>query len=76
MDELLLFTAKTCPNCKTAKEGLEKAGLAYTVLDVSEHLELARKYRILQAPTLLVRRGDRMEIVSSASDILKFAAAF
>ncbi|WP_293008790.1 ribonucleoside triphosphate reductase, partial [Oscillibacter sp. UBA6647] len=54
VDELLLFTTKTCPNCKTAKEGLEQAGLAYTVLDVSEHLDLARKYRIMQAPTLLV----------------------
>ncbi|WP_312634881.1 ribonucleoside triphosphate reductase [Oscillibacter sp.] len=75
VDELLLFTTKTCPNCKTAKEGLEQAGLAYTVLDVSEHLDLARKYRIMQAPTLLVRRGDMMEVVSGAPDICKLAAA-
>ncbi|WP_294856621.1 ribonucleoside triphosphate reductase [uncultured Oscillibacter sp.] len=75
VDELLLFTTKTCPNCKTAKEGLEQAGLAYTVLDVSEHLDLARKYRIMQAPTLLVRRGDKMEAVSGAPDICKLAAA-
>ncbi|WP_312279538.1 ribonucleoside triphosphate reductase [Oscillibacter sp.] len=75
VDELLLFTTKTCPNCKTAKEGLEQAGLAYTVLDVSEHLDLARKYRIMQAPTLLVRRGDKMEAVSGAPNICKLAAA-
>lgn len=75
VDELLLFTTKTCPNCKTAKEGLEQAGLSYTVLDVSEHLDLARKYRIMQAPTLLVRRGDKMEAVSGAPDICKLAAA-
>ncbi len=75
VDELLLFTTKTCPNCKTAKKGLEEAGLAYTVLDVSEHLDLARKYRIMQAPTLLVRRGDKLEVVSGAPDICKLAAA-
>ncbi|WP_369282049.1 ribonucleoside triphosphate reductase [Oscillibacter sp. GMB15532] len=75
VDELLLFTTKTCPNCKTAKAGLEQAGLSYTVLDVSEHLDLARKYRIMQAPTLLVRRGDKMEAVSGAPDICKLAAA-
>ncbi len=75
VNELFLFTTKTCPNCKIAKEGLEQAGLAYTLLDVSEHLDLARKYRIMQAPTLLVRRGDKMEAVAGAPDICKLAAA-
>lgn len=75
VDELFLFTTKTCPNCKTAKEELEKAGLMYTIMDVSEHLDLVRKYRIMQAPTLLVRRGSQVELVTSAPSITKYAAA-
>ncbi|BAK98247.1 anaerobic ribonucleoside-triphosphate reductase [Oscillibacter valericigenes Sjm18-20] len=73
VDELFLFTTKTCPNCKTAREGLERAGLVYTLMDVSEHLDLVRKYHIMQAPTLLVRRGSQLEIVASAPSICKFA---
>ena len=75
VEELFLFTTKTCPNCKTAKEELEKAGLLYTIMDVSEHLDLVRKYRIMQAPTLLVRRGSQVELVTSAPSITKYAAA-
>lgn len=74
VDELFLFTTKTCPNCKTAREELEKAGLVYTIMDVSEHLDLVRKYHIMQAPTLLVRRGSQTEIVTSAPSICEFAA--
>ncbi len=75
VEELFLFTTKTCPNCKTAKEELEKAGLLYTIMDVSEHLDLVRKYRIMQAPTLLVRRGSQVELVTSVPSITKYAAA-
>ncbi len=75
VEELFLFTTKTCPNCKTAKAELEKAGLVYTIMDVSEHLDLVRKYRIMQAPTLLVRRGSQVELVASAPSITKYAAA-
>ena len=75
VEELFLFTTKTCPNCKTAKEELEKAGLLYTIMDVSEHLDLVRKYRIMQAPTLLVRRGSQVELVTSAPSITKYTAA-
>ena len=74
VDELFLFTTKTCPNCKTAREELEKAGLVYTIMDVSEHLDLVRKYHIMQAPTLLVHRGSQVEIVTSAPSICEFAA--
>ena len=75
VDELFLFTTKTCPNCATARAELEKAGLVYTIMDVGEHMDLVRKYRILQAPTLLVRRGGHMEVISSAASICKFASA-
>ena len=50
-DGLFLFTTKTCPNCSIAKRELEKAGIAYQVMDVNEHRELVARYGIQQAPT-------------------------
>ena len=72
-DELFLFTTKTCPNCKIAKSELEKAGLRYQVMDVSEHMDLVSRYGIQQAPTLIVRHGDQVEKLVNASVIKKFA---
>ena len=65
---------KTCPNCKIAKSELEKAGLTYQVMDVSEHMDLVSQYGIQQAPTLIVRHGDQVEKLVNASTIKKFAS--
>ena len=73
-EELYLFTTKTCPNCKIAKNELEKAGLAYQVMDVAEHMDLVNEYGIQQAPTLIVRHGDQVEKLVNASVIKKYAA--
>ena len=73
-DGLFLFTTKTCPNCKIAKSELEKAGLHYQVMDVSEHMDLVSRYGIQQAPTLIVRHGDQVEKLVNASTIKRFAA--
>ena len=73
-DGLFLFTTKTCPNCKIAKHELEKAGLAYTTMDVSEHLDLVSQYGIQQAPTLIVRHGGQVEKLVNASVIKKYAS--
>ncbi len=72
-DGLFLFTTKTCPNCKIAKNELEKAGLAYQVMDVSEHMDLVDQYGIQQAPTLIVRHDGQVEKLVNASVIKKFA---
>ncbi len=74
-DGLYLFTTATCPNCKIAKHELEKAGLAYTTMDVSEHMDLVTKYGIQQAPTLIVRHGSEVEKLVNASSIKRFATA-
>lgn len=74
-DGLFLFTTKTCPNCKIAKNELEKAGLAYELMDVSEHPDLVNAYGIQQAPTLIVRRGGQVEKLVNASVIKKYASA-
>ena len=52
-DEILLFTTQKCPNCRVAKSLLDKEGIAYTVIDAEAQPELAQKYNINQAPTLV-----------------------
>ena len=39
-EKVLLFTTKTCPNCRLAKESLEKAHIPYEVVDAGENEEL------------------------------------
>ena len=73
-DGLYLFTTKTCPNCGIAKNELERAGLDYTVMDVSDHMDLVRQYGILQAPTLIVRQNGTVRKLVNASVISDFAA--
>ena len=52
-----LFTTKTCPNCKLVKEYLKN--VPYVTIDAEENMELARRYGVMQAPTLVVVNGDR-----------------
>ena len=74
VEEVLLFTTTTCPNCRIAKNELEKAGVEYTVMDVADHLDLVNEYGIQQAPTLIVRHGGEVEKLVGAGPIKKFAA--
>lgn len=71
--QVLLFTAKTCPNCKTAKTFLDKAGIAYTVIDAEEQRDLTKKFGVMQAPTLVVVDGGQVAKFANASNIKKFA---
>ena len=52
-EELLLFTTKTCPNCKVAKAWLDEAQIAYKTILADEDSKLARRYRVMLAPTLI-----------------------
>ncbi len=55
---VMLFATKTCPKCKIAASLLDAAGIAYEKLFVEENEELARKYGLRQAPTLVVESAD------------------
>jgi ribonucleoside-triphosphate reductase len=70
--EYLLFTTKTCPNCKMIKKMLEGMNFKYTIVDAEENPELAKKYDIMQAPTLVAVDGEKAEVVSNASNIIAF----
>lgn len=65
-----LFTTRTCPNCKIAKEYL--SGMSYMVIDAEENMELASRYGVMQAPTLVVVEGDTYKKYVNASNIKKY----
>ncbi len=70
--KILLFTTKTCPNCKMSKLALDKAGIAYEVIDAEENREATAKFGIKKAPTMLVPNGDSYDRYSNASEINGF----
>ncbi len=72
-DGMLLFTTKTCPNCKMSKMMLDREGIAYTPIDAEDNKDETVKMGVRKAPTLLVPNGhggyDRYE---NASEIKGF----
>lgn len=69
----LLFTTKTCPNCRVAMNSLEKADISYEVVDAEEHMDLVEKYGIMQAPTLIIVKDGQVTKLANASNIKKYA---
>lgn len=70
-DVRYLFTTKTCPNCKLAKEYLK--GVHFVAVDAEENMELASRYGVMQAPTLVVVNGDSQKKYVNVSNIKKYA---
>lgn len=68
----MLFTTKTCPNCKLAYRMLDQANIPYEVMDAQEHEDLVKHYGIMQAPTLVVNDGAAFHIYANASNIQKY----
>ena len=68
----LLVTTKTCPNCKVAISMLEKAGMAYNKVLAEDVRELVEHYDIKQAPTLIARKDDKIEILTGVPAIKSF----
>ena len=66
-----LFITKTCPNCRLAKEYLK--GEQYVIIDAEENMELAGKYGVMQAPTLVVVNGKECRKYVNVSNIKKYA---
>ncbi len=68
-DDMLLFTTAVCPKCKAAKRMLDDAGMDYKVITAEKSPELAKKYGIRQAPTLVIKTGNGDRIISGLSGI-------
>lgn len=71
----LLFTTPTCPNCRLAVTMLDKQHFPYEKLNAEENAELAMKYGVKQAPTLVVTDGDHFEKYAGAGAIKQYASA-
>ena len=67
--EILLFTTRTCPNCKAAKELLDRAGICYTPVLAEERPELAEEYGVRQAPTVVLSGAGEPRLMAGLSDI-------
>ena len=70
IDKVMLFTTKSCPKCKIAKAILDKANINYEVIDAEANSALARKYRIMVAPTLVIK-GEGKDMVLHGIEKIK-----
>ena len=68
----MLFTTSTCPNCAAAKEMLNAAGIKYTVVMAEENRDLAKKYRVMQAPTLVIDSSGKVDKYAGLSALTVF----
>jgi ribonucleoside-triphosphate reductase len=73
-NRIMLFTTKTCPNCKMAASVLDQAGIAYEKLDAEapENRSLVEGYQINRAPTLIVETENGIEKLTNASEIRSY----
>ena len=66
---IMLFKTPTCPNCKVACAMLDQANVDYVTIDATQEPDLAEKFDIMQAPTLIVQDGDTFQKFRGVSDI-------
>ena len=71
-NKVMLFTTKTCPNCKMAKQFLSEAGIEYEIIDAEEQQDLSTKFNIMQAPTLVVIQDGDVQTIPNLSNIRRY----
>ena len=69
--DYLLFTTKTCPNCRLVKVALDDKNVKYTVIDAEENVELSKKYNIKTVPTLIRTTDVSYESFINYSNIVR-----
>jgi len=72
-DELLLFTTRTCPNCRQAISLLDKAGISYRKVVAEESPDFTTRYGVRQAPTLVYEDQGQAVKLTGVGAIKKFA---
>jgi len=70
--ELLLFATRTCPNCAQAERLLEEAGIPFRKVLAEEEPDLAVRYGVRQAPTLVADDGQAPVKVVGLGNVRKF----
>ena len=71
-EKLMLFATHTCPNCAQATQILDDAGIRYEKIYAEDNRDLARKYGILQAPTLVVDDGSTVSKFRGVGEVRTF----
>lgn len=71
-EKILLFTTKTCPNCRMADVMLKSKGVEFEKIDAEENVDLTNEYGVFQAPTIIVLNGSTVQKYGNLSDIKKF----
>ena len=73
---LYLIATRTCPNCKFAAAEMDASGIVYEELLAEENVELAQRYRIMQAPTLLSVAADgSVDVIPGAAAVFQHVNA-
>ena len=65
----MLFTTRTCPNCRVAMNLLDREGVGYEKLLAEENADKCAQFGVNQAPTLIVSDGREFKKYSGVSDI-------
>ena len=71
----ILFVTKVCPNCRLIKPQLEQCGLQYDIVDVEEDVEMAQRYHLTSAPSLVELFPDGYQVHSGIGEIQKYILA-
>lgn len=61
MSKHLYFTGEHCPACKVVKPIVEKHLDKITIMDITDHMDLAKQYNIMSIPTLLIFKNDKID---------------
>ena len=71
--DVMLFATRTCPNCAQAEKLLKEAGISYRKMLAEESPDLAVRYGVRQAPTLILDDGTNPVKVTGLGAIRGFA---
>jgi ribonucleoside-triphosphate reductase len=67
-----VVATKTCSNCKRAEQLLDEAGVTYEKVLAEDNPELAQRFQIMQAPTLLeVATDGSVDIVRGPVEVFR-----
>ena len=69
-----LITTEQCPNCITVQAIMNDANIQYEIVEVSKNPEVAKKYSVRSAPTLVVQNGNDFDTYANESNIRAFVS--
>ena len=72
-DKIVLFGTSVCPNCKMAKEFLNKKEIEFEWVNAEENPEYTKEIGVKQAPTLVVFKDGNIEKIPKKLPIFMVA---